>query len=99
MSEHNHQEHHILSIKTASIILGLLLTLTIVTVVVSRIDLGFLNVAVALALATTKSLLVITFFMHMKYENRFFKGIVFLCFLLLAIFIGMTFFDLAYRGG
>lgn len=98
MSENKH-EHHILSIKTASLILGLLLFLTAVTVAVSRVDLGFMNVAVALALATTKSLLVITFFMHMKYENRFFKMIVFMCFLLLAIFIGMTFFDIAYRHG
>ncbi|MCD8554857.1 cytochrome C oxidase subunit IV family protein [Seleniivibrio sp.] len=99
MSENHEHQHHILSIKTAGIILVLLLLLTGTTVAVSRIDLGFLNVAVALTLAVTKALLVILFFMHMKYENRFMQMIVFLCFLLLAIFIGMTFFDLAYRGG
>ncbi len=98
MSEH-HQEHHILSIKTAGTVLGLLLALTALTVAVSRIDLGFMNVAVALTLATTKSLLVITYFMHMKYESRFFRIIVFICFLILAVFIGMTFFDVAYRHG
>jgi cytochrome c oxidase subunit 4 len=99
MNENHEHKHHILSIKTAGIILGLLLLLTAITVAVSRIDLGFFNVAAALALATTKALLVILFFMHMKYENRFMQAIVFLCFLILAIFIGMTFFDLAYRGG
>jgi len=96
MSEHKH-EHHILSIKTAGIILGLLLLLTAITVGVSRINLGFLNVAVAMTLATTKAMLVILFFMHMKYESRFMQAIVFMCFLILAIFIGFTFFDVAYR--
>ncbi|MGE4268017.1 MAG: cytochrome C oxidase subunit IV family protein [Deferribacterales bacterium] len=99
MSENHEHQHHILSIKTSGIILVLLLLLTATTVAVSRIDLGFLNVAAALTLAVTKALLVILFFMHMKYESRFMQMIVFLCFLLLAIFIGMTFFDLAYRGG
>lgn len=93
----SHNEPHIMSVKQASVILGILLFLTCVTVAVSRIDLGFLNVAVALFLATTKSLFVILFFMHLKYENRMFQFFVFICFLILAIFIGFTFFDVAYR--
>lgn len=96
MEEHN-QQHHILSIKTATTVLVLLIVLTAVTVAVSRINLGYYNVVAALTVATCKSLLVITFFMHMKYENKMFRLIVFLCFLILAIFIGMSFFDVAYR--
>jgi len=91
------EHHHIMSVKTATIVLAILLCLTALTVAVSRIDLGFMNVAVALVLATTKSLFVILFFMHLKYENRTLKVFVFICFLILAIFIGMTFFDVAYR--
>lgn len=96
MEEHN-TAHHILSVKTATTVLALLLILTGITVAVSRIDLGYYNVVAALTVATVKALLVITFFMHMKYENRMFRTIVFLCFLILAIFIGMAFFDVAYR--
>jgi cytochrome c oxidase subunit 4 len=92
----NH-EHHILSVKTATLILATLLVLTVVTVLVARVDLGFFNVIVALGLATTKSLFVIMFFMHLKYENMMLKSFVFICFLILAIFIGFTFFDVAYR--
>ncbi|PLX69370.1 MAG: cytochrome-c oxidase [Denitrovibrio sp.] len=92
-----HNKHHIMSVKTATLVLAMLLFLTFVTVAVSRIDLGYLNVIVALALATTKSLFVILFFMHLKYENKMLKLFVFICFLILAIFIGMTFFDVAYR--
>jgi len=91
------ENHHILSIKTATLILCTLLILTVVTVLMARVDLGFLNVPIALGLATTKSLFVIMFFMHLKYENRMLKAFVFICFLILAIFIGLTFFDVAYR--
>jgi len=35
--------------------------------------------------------------MHLKYENKFFKFIVFMKFFILAIFIGLTFIDVAYR--
>jgi cytochrome c oxidase subunit 4 len=50
---------------------GALLVLTAVTVAVSRIDLGAMNVAVALGIASLKAVLVALFFMHLKYEHRF----------------------------
>lgn len=92
-----HKDHHIMTIKTATAVLAALLILTVITVAVSRVDLGYFNVVVALLVATTKSLFVIMFFMHLKYENRMMQMFVFVCFLILAIFIGMTFFDVAYR--
>jgi len=91
------EHHHIMSVKVASAVLATLLFLTFLTVAVSKIHLGYFNVVVALLLATTKSLFVILFFMHLKYESKMLKIFVFLCFLILAIFIGMTFFDVAYR--
>jgi cytochrome c oxidase subunit 4 len=48
-----------------------LVALTAVTVVSSRVELGAFNVVVALAIATTKAVLVALFFMHLKYQNRF----------------------------
>ncbi|WP_022851264.1 cytochrome C oxidase subunit IV family protein [Limisalsivibrio acetivorans] len=92
-------EQHILSYKKAFIVLVLLLILTGLTVVMAEVDLGYLNVVVALALATSKSLLVIMYFMHLQYERPYLKGVVFMTFLLLAIFIGFTFFDVSFRGG
>jgi cytochrome c oxidase subunit 4 len=76
---------------------AVLLVMTGVTVAVSRVDLGFLNVVVALTIASTKAALVTFFFMHLKYENLTFKLMVLAAFVILAIFIGMTFFDTAYR--
>lgn len=90
-------EHHIVSYKKFSFIWIILLILTGVTIMVAQIDLGYFNVVAAMTVATTKAMLVIMIFMHLKYENTFFKIMVFICFLILAIFIGLTFFDVAYR--
>jgi cytochrome c oxidase subunit 4 len=59
--------------------------------------LGFYNVLVAMAVATTKALLVVFFFMHLKYEGSLLKWLLFLAFLVLAIAIGFTFFDIGFR--
>lgn len=88
---------HIVSYKTFIFVWLSLLVLTIITVLVAQIDLGYFNVVVALLVATSKASLVIFYFMHLKYENNFFKFIVFMTFFILAIFIGFTFFDVAYR--
>jgi cytochrome c oxidase subunit 4 len=50
---------------------GALLSLTAITVAVSRMSLGEMNVVVALGVACTKAALVASFFMHLKYEGRF----------------------------
>lgn len=98
MSEHAKPgAPHILSPGLLVAIWGGLICLTALTITVARIDLGFWNVAAALGIATVKALLVILFFMHLKYETRLFKWLLFLACLVLAIFIGMTFLDLAFR--
>ncbi len=56
-----------------SILLGTaaaLVGLTALTVVTSRIDLGALNMVLALAIASGKAAAVALFFMHLRYERR-----------------------------
>ncbi|MBC16079.1 Cytochrome c oxidase subunit IV [Pseudodesulfovibrio profundus] len=89
--------HHGPGYKLFVIIWCCLLVLTAVTVYAAEIDLGFLNVALAMTIASTKAALVTFFFMHLKYENLTFKLMVLICFIILAIFIGLTFFDTVYR--
>ncbi len=48
-----------------------LLALTAITVTVAHIDLGQLNVVLALGIASAKATLVALFFMHLRYEHRF----------------------------
>lgn len=98
MTEHSkHNAPHIMGYGTLAAVWGGLMLLTVITVTVSRVDLGFLNVVAAMGVASLKALLVIFLFMHLRYENRAIKGMVFLAFLMLAIAIGFTFFDVGYR--
>lgn len=62
---------HVVSPAVLLMTFGALLALTATTVAVSRVDLGELNVVVALGVACTKAALVASFFMHLKYEGRF----------------------------
>lgn len=96
-NETAHNDHHGPGYTLFVIIWAVLLVFTGITVYAAEIDLGFLNVALALAIASTKASLVTFFFMHLKYENLTFKLMVLVCFVILAIFIGFTFFDTVYR--
>ncbi len=97
MNTELHTEHHGPGYKLFIAIWGILLVFTGVTVYAAEIDLGFLNVALALGIATVKASLVTFFFMHLKYENMTFKIMVLVAFVILSIFIGLTFFDTVYR--
>ena len=90
-------EHHIISYRTLTVIWLTLLLLTGLTVGITRVELGGMKVVAALAIACLKAGLVIAFFMHMKYEGRLLRWLLFLALVTLAIFIGFTFFDVLYR--
>ena len=56
--------------RTYIIVCTLLLVLTGVTVGVSYLHLGMMNVAAALLIASLKAALVALYFMHLKFERR-----------------------------
>ncbi len=70
MSESHASHHHIVPIPVYVAIFAALLVLTGVTIAVAYIDLGPLNIAVALAIAVFKASLVVLYFMHVKYSSR-----------------------------
>ncbi len=97
------QEHHIVSPMIYLAILGALLLATGLTVWASFIDLGewhiapgitlFWNPVVALAIACTKGMLVVLFFMHVKYSTKLTKLTVIAGFFVFLALIGMTLSD------
>ncbi|HWT64485.1 MAG TPA: cytochrome C oxidase subunit IV family protein [Terracidiphilus sp.] len=93
MSEHNEQEHHIVSPKVYLVILTALLVGTAVTIWASFIDMGPLNPIIALAIACTKAVLVILFFMHVKYSTKLTKLTVGAGVFTFLILVGMTLAD------
>jgi len=94
---HSDSGEHIVSYRKLTAIWAVLLLLTTITVLVTRLDLGEGKVWAALTIACLKGGLVIAFFMHVKYEIRLFRIILMVALLTLAIFIGFTFFDVLYR--
>jgi cytochrome c oxidase subunit 4 len=89
---------HVLPVMTYLQVYGALIVLTGATVAVSVIGLGVFSVAGALAIAIIKTALVVGFFMHLRYEVRFFSLIFFGTLLFLALFFGLTMADVATRG-
>ena len=62
---------HIVSRTLYYRIFAALLILTLLTVGVAYLNLGVLNTVIALTIATGKALLVVLFFMHVRYSSRF----------------------------
>ena len=93
-----HHTEHIVPIKIYVAVFLSLIALTWVTTGVSTIDLGRLNIFVALSIAICKASLVLLFFMHVKYGTRLTKMIVLagIYWLILLLFIVMM--DLWTRG-
>jgi len=91
---------HIVSKKMYYVIFGALMVLTAVTVLAANIDLGSekLNTIVALAIAVTKAMLVILFFMHVRYSSRLTWVVVAGGFLWLFIMVALTMSDYLSRG-
>lgn len=75
-----------------------LMVLTVLTVAVARLDLGLLNLPLALAIAVGKAMLVILFFMHVKYSTKLVQVTAFTGFLFLGILIALTMADYLGRG-
>jgi cytochrome c oxidase subunit 4 len=74
-----------------------LVALTSITVSIAGLHLGSLTLVMALIIASVKTFLVASYFMHIKFEPRVFKGFVFVCIITFVIFVILTFSDYSYR--
>jgi cytochrome c oxidase subunit 4 len=99
MAEHaEHEGHHIASVTNYLIIFTLLLLLTAATVGVAFIDLGVFNTVMALAIASVKAMLVILYFMHLKFSPSQTKLAAAAAIFWLMIMLTITAFDYVGRG-
>jgi cytochrome c oxidase subunit IV len=89
---------HVLSSKLYYAIWILLLILTVVTALVATVDLGPFNTIVALAIASCKAVVVVLFFMHVKYTSeRLTKMVIFSAIFFFLILIALSMSDYATR--
>ncbi|MGD0363590.1 MAG: cytochrome C oxidase subunit IV family protein [Bryobacteraceae bacterium] len=89
---------HVASLKSYTLVFLSLLVLTFATTLVATIDLGPLNVVVALFIAVVKMMLVALFFMHLRHSTILMKVVVGGGMLWLAILLVLSFSDFATRG-
>jgi len=90
--------HHRSSLLSYFVIFFALMILTILTVAVSRVDLGTLNTTVAMVIAIIKASLVILWFMHVIHSPRMTWIVVISSFLWLGVLFVLTFADYLTRG-
>ncbi len=90
-------EKHLVPAKTFVRVWIALVALTGLTIEAARLELGTLSMAANLLIASTKASLVLWFFMHLKYEKRFFKLLFLVPIGTITIIIWLTFYDVWYR--
>ena len=93
------EKFHPVKPKTYVLVWVGLLILTGITVSVAGMNLGRFSISVALLIAGVKSGLVLSYFMHLKYEKGLwiFKLMIPGIMAVLILFMGLTFFDVAFR--
>jgi cytochrome c oxidase subunit 4 len=92
-----HADHHIITPKIYIIVFATLLVFTGITVGAAYVDLGIFNPVVALAIASFKAVVVILFFMHVKYQSKLVKMTVGAGFFTFLVLITMTLTDYMSR--
>lgn len=88
----------VLSPRLLLTVFATLVVLTMITVAVSKIDIGSWEIAVSIGIATLKATLVSLYFMHLRYDKSF-NSIVFISAIIcLALFLLLTLADVdAYQ--
>lgn len=70
MAQNNHSEHHVIPFSVLAKVCVALLVLTALTVGAAQIHLGAFEAPVAILIAFIKAMLVMTYFMGLKYDEK-----------------------------
>ena len=97
MTTHTEKEHHAVPYSVYFVVWVALLLLTVVTVAVSYLDMKHVTVLTAMLIATCKGMLVLLYFMHIRFEKPLYIAMILAALGTYAIFIGLTFVDYMYR--
>ena len=89
----NGENTHIIPYRTFIIVLLALLAFTFISIGVTSYELGPFTVVAALLLATCKTILILTYFMHLKYDVRMFAILITAVLVLIGVVMFITFLD------
>ena len=91
------EKHHVVPLRVYIIVLLALLVLTFASIGITGIELGTYTVVGALLFACVKTFLVLTYFMHLKYDKKYIVAMVAFVFAIFFVVIIITFLDYYYR--
>jgi len=92
--DHEHGLAHVTPVSLLAGVLGALLVLTVITVYTAGIDLGAqYNLILALVIATVKAGLVVTYFMHLRWDKKLHALVFLSSVLFLILFLSMSLTD------
>lgn len=96
--QHPHEVHeHVSPVSLYNKIIAILFVLTGLTYAVSYMDLGAASLTVAMMVALVKAGLVVAYFMHLKYDDKYHLFVFAGTILFVGIFFGFTLFDMDAR--
>jgi cytochrome c oxidase subunit 4 len=93
----DHKLTHITEYKILVRVLFVLLFCTFLTITVTSFNLAAFTVTIALLIAGFKSYMVLSYFMHLKYESLLLRLLVGMVFVLFVVIVLITFIDYSYR--
>ncbi len=95
-SEHHDQRddhHHIVTPATYIKAMAVLMVLLVLTVAAAQFEMGFLNVPIALAIATAKAVVIMMYFMHLKFSSKLVWIFATVAFVFVGIMFALTLSD------
>jgi cytochrome c oxidase subunit IV len=88
---------HIVPVRTNVTIFGILMGLLVLTIMAAYFDLGSFNFVLAMSIAACKAVLILLYFMHVRYSHRLTGVFSAAAFLWLAILLIITVTDYLTR--
>jgi cytochrome c oxidase subunit IV len=92
-------EHPVVPVKTYILVYLALLLLLVLTLAVAYIEMAGINTILAVAIASIKALLVILYFMHVRYSTMLTRVFILSGFIWLVILVGLILTDYLTRAG
>jgi len=86
---------HVVPLPVLAAVWAGLMVLTVVTVAVTTVNLGWFNIWLALLIATAKAALVALYFMHLRYDSPFNAIVLVAALLFVTLFIAIALMDTA----
>lgn len=96
MSDNKHKPHIVSYVQNLWVWIVLLL-LTFLTVAIAGVDFKELAVVVALTIASVKSIIVASYFMHLRFDNKIITIMSIVVLFVFTVFIALTMVDYLTR--